>query len=36
MIKKIGARDYIESSSYKTLNMKEVFEATLKIALNSP
>jgi hypothetical protein len=35
-MKKIGACDYIECSSYKAINLKEVFESSIKIALNPP
>jgi Ras-related C3 botulinum toxin substrate 1 len=34
MMKKIGGFDYVECSSYKAINLKEVFEAAIKIALN--
>jgi small GTP-binding protein len=36
MTKKIGGFDYVECSSYKAINLKEVFEAAIKIALNPP
>jgi small GTP-binding protein len=36
MVRKIGACDYVECSAYKAMNLKEVFEAAIKIALNPP
>jgi hypothetical protein len=36
MMKKIVRCDDVECSSYKALNLKEVFEAAIKIALNHP